>query len=161
MKTLFRNALSALLVAVLLAAPVTALAAGNTTPIFSKAGSIQTGITLATAATAKDGTTATLLFTGDATNGSRCEKVVFQPTGTAIATVARIFINNGSTNGTAANNTYYADTSILAATLSETASMASTTLQLDVVLPAGYRLYVSLGTTVAAAYAITPVCGNY
>jgi hypothetical protein len=158
MKKSFLSVLAAL---ALLLAPTLALAAANTTPIFSKAGMIQTGITIATAATAKDGTTATLLFTGDATNGSRCEKVVFQPIGTNIGTVARIFINNGSAVGTAANNTYFTDATLAASTLSEVISMPSTTLQLDVVLPAGYRLYVSIGTTVAAGYAVTPVCGSY
>lgn len=156
-----KRILGLLLAVVLLATPSLARAAGNTTPIFTKVGDIATGVTIATAATAKDGTTATLLYTADATNGSRCEKVVWQPTGTAVATVGRVFVNNGSAVGTAANNTYLADVTLPAPTLSEVASMPATSLQIDIVLPPGYRLYISVGTTVAAAYAVTPVCGKY
>jgi hypothetical protein len=135
----------------------------NTTPIFSKIGKINWSSSAISAAnTAKDGTgTVTTVFTADATNGSFVERVVFQPIGTNIQTVARIFINNGSSNGTPANNVYYKDITLAASTLSETASMAQTEVTLNIALPAGYKLNVVLGTAVSAGYMATAVGGDY
>lgn len=136
---------------------------GNTTPIFSKVGKINwSSAAISAANTAKDGTgTVVTVFTADATNGSFVEKVVFQPIGTNIQTVARIFINNGSSNGTPANNVYYKDATLLASSLSETASMAQTQVDLQLALPPGYKINIALGTAVAAGYMVTAVGGDY
>ena len=76
----------------------------NTQPIFSSLGDIQWGPTSATTAnTAKDGTGTVLnVFTSDATNGGFVQRIRFRSAGTNIATVARVFINNGSANSTPA-----------------------------------------------------------
>jgi hypothetical protein len=78
----------------------------NTQPIFSLAGDVQWGATTATTLnTAKDGTgTVLTVFTADITNGGFVQRIRFRPAGTNIATVARVFINNGSVNSTPSNN---------------------------------------------------------
>ena len=81
------------------------MAVANTSQIFSSKGQIAWQ-TLTTANTAKDGTgTVALIFTADASNGGRVERVRAVPLGTNTASVLRIFINNGSDPTTAANNT--------------------------------------------------------
>ncbi len=135
--------------------------AANVQPIFTRVGQVEWG-TITTANTNKDGTgTVVTVFTADADNGGYVEKVVFQPIGSNVATAARIFINNGSTNATAANNTYYTDVTLAISTLSEVATMASTTVFLGLALPPGYKLNITIGTTVAAGYHVTGVGGKY
>lgn len=133
----------------------------NTKPIYSSAPIINWG-TVATANTAKDGTgTVVTVFTADASNGGRIEKVKVRAAGTNVATVLRIFINNGSTNATPANNTLYTEATIAATTLSEVAALADTEILLGLALPAGYKINITIGTTVAAGLAVTGVGGKY
>jgi hypothetical protein len=135
--------------------------AANTSPIYSKIGDVQWA-TLLTANNVYDGTgTVATIFTADATNGGRVEKIRFRALGTNVATVARVFINNGSTNATAANNTLYAEITLPATTASAVAATAVQELLDPIVLPPGYKLNVVLGTTVAAGYAIIAVGGKY
>jgi hypothetical protein len=140
--------------------------AANTSPIFSKVGDIQ-WLTLLAAAAAMDGTTASLLFTSDATNGGRVERIQAKALGTNTASVLRIFINNGLTVATAANNTLIAEVTLPATTAIATAAINPVALPSasDVVfplsLPPGYRLYAAIGTTVAAGWAIAAIGGKY
>lgn len=136
---------------------------GNTAPIYSKVGDIQWGgASLATANTAKDGTGTTLtVFTADATNGGRVEKVKSRALGTNVATVLRLFINNGSSSATAANNSLYYEKTIAATTLSETSELLDNEITLNLALPPGYKLLATIGTTVAAGLAVTAVGGKY
>jgi len=137
--------------------------AANTAPIFSLLGDIQWGTTLITTFnTAKDGTgTVLTCFTADATNGGFVQRIRFRAAGTNIATVARVFINNGSTNATAANNILFDEITLAATTLSETAALAVYELPLNFALPPGYKLNVTIGTTVAAGYYVTVIGGKY
>ena len=134
----------------------------NTTPIFSKKGDIQWVPALMQAAnTAKDGTgTVGLAFTAGA-DGAFVQRLVARAVGTNVATVLRLFINNGLTNATAANNSLIGELTLPATTLSEVAQQLSMELPLNFALPAGYRLYVTLGTTVAAGYEVTVLGGSY
>ena len=142
----------------------------NTSPIYSRVGSISWGSAdgdggaagpLKTANTAKDGTgTVLTIFTADATNGGRVERIRARPAGTNVATVLRIFINNGSSSATPANNVLYAEMTLAATTLSEVAALAVSEIPnaatvpdgtgFPLVLPPGYKLLATLGTTVAA-----------
>jgi hypothetical protein len=140
--------------------------AANTDPIYSKVGDIQWGSLLTAANTATDGTgTVSVDFTADATNGGRVERVRGLHAGTNIATVVRIFINNGSTNTTAANNFYFADYSAAANTLSQTNAQTpaydGSTAPFPVMLPPGYRLLRTQGTAVAAGILGCAVGGKY
>lgn len=136
--------------------------AANTSPIFSIAGDIEWGTTaITTANTAKDGTgTVLTVFTADV-NGAFVQRIRFRSAGTNIATVARIFINNGSDNATASNNILYDEITLAATTLSEVAALATYELPLNFVLPAGYKINVTLGTTVAAGYYVSVIGGKY
>ena len=142
--------------------------AANTTPIYSKAGQISFSALLRTANTAKDGTGVTsLIFTAGA-DGARVERVRIKPVGTNVATVVRIFINNGSDPTVAANNVLYAEKTIAANTLSEVAESAlnelptiTDTTAFPLVLPPSYRLYATIGTTVAAGIRITAIGSTY
>lgn len=134
----------------------------NTQPIFSKAGSIQWNPALMTAAnTAKDGTgTVATLFTAGA-DGAFVQKLVARSVGTNVATVLRIFVNNGGANTTAANNSLIAELSLPATTLTETAAQLPFELPLNFALPAGYKLLATLGTAVAAGFEVTVFGGTY
>lgn len=139
--------------------------AANTQAIYSKVGDIQWG-TVATANTAKDGTgTVVTVFTADATNGGRVERLRIRSLGTNVATVLRVFINNGSTNATAANNSLYEEITLPATTLDEDAALTNQEIKFNdgdgLVLPPGYKLNITIGTTVAAGYAVTAVGGKY
>ena len=134
----------------------------NTQPIFSKGGSIQWPSTPLTAAnTAKDGTgTVATLFTAGA-DGAFVQRLVARSLGTNVATVLRVFINNGGATTTAANNSLVAEMTLPATTLSEVAAQPAYELPLNVPLPAGYKLTATLGTAVAAGYQVTVLGGTY
>jgi hypothetical protein len=138
--------------------------AANTSPIFSRLGDIQwvtgsvlTGNTTKTLAAG----TVFLVFTADATNGGYVDKVIAKPLGTNIATVLRLWLNNGSSTGTAANNAMIADETLAATTNSETAEIGATEIPLAISLPAGYRIYATIGTTVTAGFDIVAIGGKY
>lgn len=137
--------------------------ATNKNPMFTGTPDIQWGATaLATANTAKDGTgTVLTVFTADATNGGYVHKLVARAAGTNIATVLRVFINNGSSNATPANNILLAELTLSATTLSEVASLAPYEIPLNFALPAGYKINCTVGTTVAAGYYISVIGGKY
>lgn len=137
--------------------------AANTSPIFTLLPSIQWGATaIATANTAKDGTgTVLTVFTADATNGGYVTKVRFRAAGTNIATVARVFINNGSSSATPANNILFDEITLSATTLSETSATAMYEIPMSLGLPPGYVINVTIGTTVAAGYYVSVVGGKY
>lgn len=137
--------------------------AGNSTPIFTKVGDVQWAIGITTANTTTDLTTGTsyLVFTADATNGGYVQKIRFRSLGTNVATVIRVWINNGSTTGTASNNTLYDEMSLASSTASNTSALAVYELPLNIALPPSYRLYVTIGTAVATGYDAIVVGGKY
>lgn len=137
--------------------------AGNITPIFSKVGDIQWINGIATANTTTDLTSGTsyLAFTADATNGGYVQKVRFRALGTNVATVARIWLNNGSTVATAANNTLVDEISLAATTASQTSALSIYEIPLNIALPPGYKIYITIGTTVAAGYDAIVFGGKY
>lgn len=137
--------------------------AANTNPIYTRVADIQWGATALSAAnTAKDGTgTVLTAFTSDATEWGYVQYITFRPSGTAVATVARVFINNGSTNATAANNILFREITLPAITLSEVAAQPDYILPINIPMPLWYKLNVTLGTAVAAWYYISTVGGKY
>ncbi len=137
--------------------------AQNTAPIFPLTPVITWAAKIVTAITTVDGdlSGAALIATGNATNGSRVDYVRVRALGTNVATVLRVFVNNGSTAATAANNALLTEVTIAATTLSQVAALAETTIPLDLALPANYRIYVTIGTTVAAGLIVAAVGGDY
>jgi hypothetical protein len=135
----------------------------NNEPIYSRVPDIQYAVALLTANTAVDGTgTVTTVFTADATNGGYVDRVRFKPAGTNIATVVRLFINNGSTNATASNNSFWDEIVLPATTASNTAVIGpAMEFGLGFPLPAGYKLNIALGTAVAAGWNSCAIGGKY
>jgi len=143
--------------------------AANTIPIFPLTPKVSWG-TVATANTAKDGTgTQVTVFTAGA-EGSRIDQIKARALGTNTATVLRFFINNGSDNETPANNTLIHEITVAGTTLSEIAALAdndvTVTKGVDVVspiqyLPAGYKINVAIGTTIAAGLHVTVHGADY
>ena len=101
-----------------------------------------------------------LVFTAGA-EGSYIERLRFKAGGTNVATVARIYINNGSANTTAANNVFYGEATLPATTASATVATAEIDYMMNLAIPASFRIYVGLATAVAAGWVVTPVAGNY
>jgi hypothetical protein len=134
----------------------------NITPIFTKRGDIQWPATpMAAANTAKDGTgTVAVAFTAGV-DGAFVQKLVARPYGTNVATVLRVFLNNGGSTATPANNSLVNELSLPATTLSEVAAQPPNELALNFALPAGYKLTCTLGTAVAAGYEVTVFGGSY
>jgi len=134
----------------------------NTAPIYTASGDTQWVVSATTANTTKDLTTGTIYtaFTASATGGY-VQRIRFKPLGTNVATVARVWINNGSTNTVAANNTYWDDISLPSTTVSEVSAQPTFELPLNIALPANYKILVTLGTAVAAGYTITTIGGKY
>lgn len=136
----------------------------NNQPIFSRIGDIQwSGVSASVTNTTKDLTTGVTysVFTADATSGGYVQRIRFRPLGTNNATVARIWLNNGSATSTAANNVLWDEVSLAASTLSESSAMSLTELPLNFAMPPGYKIYVTLGTTASAGYAVTVIGGKY
>lgn len=141
----------------------------NVTPIFSRVGDVSTNasttmsqaITAAAADYTGAGVNNVLVFTADATNGSYVERLRLKASGTNVASVLRIFINNGSANTTATNNTFYGEMSLPATTAIATAATVELDYSLGFALPAGFKIYVGLGTAVAAGWVCTAVGGKY
>ena len=107
-----------------------------------------------------DGTDATalanlLVYTVGA-SGGRVDKIIVRPSGTAgqnpstasAPTVLRVWVNNGSVNTTAANNALVAELSVPTFTPTATAALPGYEIPLNLVLPAGYKIYVGNATAV-------------
>ena len=97
----------------------------NTAPIFSKLGSIEGGAVLTTAAADYNGTSVNnqFIYDADAVNGGFIQKLRFKAMGTNVASVARIYVNNGNLNQT---STIAAIVSAPTATTSTTGGSLST-----------------------------------
>jgi len=143
--------------------------AANTAPIYTLTGDVSSN---GSTGMATDLTTATgdytgvsanhvLVFTADATNGGYVRRLRFQAKGTNTASVARIYLNNGSTAGTATNNTFYGQISLPATTAINTAATVEVDYPMEFALNPGFRIYVGLGTTVAAGWVCTAIGGKY
>lgn len=128
----------------------------NTTPRFPLTPKVTYGA-LTAANTAYDGTGTVLTIGTAGANGSQVYSLNCQPLGTNVATVAAVYINNGSTQATAGNNTHLMDITLAATTASNTTSLASVvqTFSPPMILPAGYTILVHLRTAVSAGWQFT------
>lgn len=137
--------------------------AANTSPISPATPAESWNATpLTSANTALDGTgTVGTIFTAGA-NGSRVPRLRIVHRGSNVATVLRIFENNGLTNATPANNNLMTEITIAVNTLSQVAASVFYDLYLNIVMKAGYKLNYTTGTAVAAGHSVgTPDAGDY
>lgn len=142
--------------------------AANLAPVYTKKGNL----------TANGGTTmvsgmvtATGDYTGVSANhvlahtagadGSFIKKIKFIATGTNTASVARIYLNNGSSNTTAANNMLIGQLSLPGTTAINTAATVEPEYVMEMMIPPTFRIYIGLGTTVAASWVPCCVAGDY
>jgi hypothetical protein len=133
-----------------------------TAPQFATTPNAGTPASLTAANTALDGTGATgraLIFTAGS-SGSFLPSVNLRHLGSNVATVARFFVNNGTDPEVAGNNALVKEVAIAVNTLSQTAASIEYEASLNAVLKAGYRVYVTLGTAVAAGVKATPYNGG-
>ena len=133
----------------------------NTTPIFTltpRNAYITTG-TSANTNLDGTGTVATVVTAG--TNGSYINRVRITHLGTNVATVVRLFVNNGSTNTTASNNALVYEVAIPANTLSQTAASTAYDIPLDLRLAASYKINATIGTACAAGLMVAIELGDY
>jgi hypothetical protein len=117
-----------------------------------------------TANTTKDLTSGTIygpIETAGAVEGSRLDFIKVRALGTNVATVIRIWLNNGSATGTAANNTLYLERTLSSTTVSETSELPDIILPLNISLAPSYRIYATFGTAVAAGFHLTAIGGDY
>lgn len=141
--------------------------AANNDPIYSKAADVQWIGAIVTANNTLNITSGTsyLAFTADATNGGfvREIRIKADPANNTAATVVRVWLNNGSTTGTAANSSFITEMSIPATTASATAANGDFVIPLNFALPAGYKLYLTVGTAPGGSgqFSATTIAGKY
>ena len=134
----------------------------NTAPIFTLLPEILWNNSVTAANTTTDLTSGTIydVFTGG-TNGSYVQKIRFRHVGTNVATVVRVWLNNGGVTTTALNNSLFDEITIAANTVSQTAASTNYELPLNFALPPSYRIYVTTGTVLAAGLDVTVIGGDY
>jgi hypothetical protein len=103
--------------------------------------------------------TLSLVFTAGA-SGSFVRKLIAMHLGTNVATVLRVFRNNGSSEAVAANNCLVAEKTIAANTLSQTAESIRYEVFLNLPLATTERLYCTIGTAVAAGIQVSVDAGD-
>ena len=143
----------------------------NNSPIYSRVGDIQWSTVNVTTQNTQNttteltGGTSYLVFSADTTNGGYVQRIRFKPQNGSgvnnIATVARVWLNDGSTITDPVNNTLIDEISLPSSTGSNTAALPVYELPLNFAMPPGYALYVTLGTTVAGGYRVTVIGGKY
>lgn len=142
----------------------------NTTPIFPKVPKTSWG-KLTTANTATDGTGTTVEVFAAGDEGARIDQIKVRALGTNVATVLRLYINNGSTPTVAANNSLIHETTIAATSISQVAALVDNNITITInstetvppiqALPPGYKIIASIGTAVAAGLQVTVSGGDY
>ena len=151
-------ALSLLLCMSLLPALATA---PNTSPIYTltPVNSWSAGITTANTAMDGTGTVSTVFTAGSA--GAYIQRLRVKALGSNVATVLRVFINNGSSTSVAANNSLYGELSMTTVTASNSASNPDFEYPMNLIMPAGYTMTCCIGTTVATGVKVTAIGGSY
>jgi len=136
--------------------------ATNIDPIFTGTPVSSYGAIITASNTAVDGTgTVTTIFTADATNGGFVGMIKLKPLGTNVASVARFFGNNGSTNATATNNWLLGEVTLPATTASPTSQLLELGYLVGQAMQAGYKINMTLGTAVASGWQASVDAGSY
>jgi hypothetical protein len=105
------------------------------------------------------GTVGTAFTAG--TSGSFVSFIRLKPLGTNGSSVARFWINNGSTNATASNNFLLAEVNLPATTAVANGALQELSVPLNFALPASYKINWALGTTATAGWQAIVIGGNY
>ena len=107
------------------------------------------------------GASAALVFTASVEGGT-LPALRFKALGTNVATVARIYKNNGGLPTVAANNTFIGEVGLPITAASATAATSDIEYQLGLAgrLAPNERIYVQLATLVASGWRVSPVGGG-
>lgn len=139
----------------------------NNQPIYTKVGDIQWVVNMTAANNTIDltsGTTYTV-FTADSTNGGFVREVRLKanPSQNTAATVLRVWINNGSTVATDTNSALFTEAGIPATTTSAANPQPDFIVPVNLALPPGYKLILTLGTAPGGSgeFMATAVGGKY
>ena len=133
----------------------------SSSPAYASVPNKGTPVTITSADTATDGTGANtvLVFTAGA-SGAFLPALRCKPLGTNIASLLRVFRNNGSTPATAGNNALIEEKALPSLTISQVAENAKVDVPLNIALAATERIYVCIATAVAAGWKVTPINGG-
>lgn len=139
----------------------------NTTPIFSIRPEVLWTSTAMTAVNtghiSSSAATNSFLVFSAGTDGSFVQKIRFRhlpPNSNTAATVARVWINNGGSIATFSASTLFDEITIAANTVVQNAASINYELPLNFALPAGYAIYVTLGTAPLGSGIVASVVGG-
>lgn len=141
--------------------------AANVNPIFAARGQLPWSVNITAANTAQDGTGTVdfLQIAGTAwvvgADGAFVQGIRFKSKVANVASLARVFVNNGGANTTAANNFFVDEILLPATTLSQTAPQPYLFMPLSFIVPASHRVFVTLGTAVAGGWQVMAIVGDY
>jgi hypothetical protein len=131
------------------------------TPLFSGTPKVTWTGNLTSGTNTYDGTSGTTLACTAGSSGTFVRSIECEAAGTNVAPVVRVFVNNGSTTGTASNNALIYQMSLPATTASSSAATSHVTIPLNFMLQASYKLYIVIATTVSAGWQFTTYSGDY
>lgn len=136
--------------------------AANIAPIFALTPNIGINQSILTANTTTDLTAGTIyLLATMGANGSWVDEMQLLPKGTNVASLILFWLNNGATTATAANNALFQQYVVLATTASNTLPQPLMSMRLMKAITAGWRIYATVRTGVAAGYDTVTWCGDY
>lgn len=95
------------------------------------------------------------------TNGSYVDRIRCIASGSNIATVARLFANNGGSVGTATNNCPLDQMGLPSTTASNNSSTVTVFWPIGIRLNANEKLYVGIATAVSAGWTFVAEAGQY
>lgn len=115
----------------------------------------------AAANTAVDGTGTVYTAWTAGPDGGFLQKLRIKAANISAQTVLRVFINNGLTNATAANNVLFDEITLPIISASNNAAVQPFEVPMNLGLDPGHKVNVCLGTSVTGAVNATGVGGDY
>ncbi len=85
-------------------------------------------------------------------NGSYVGSLTMKPIGGNVASVMRVYINNGGVNTVAANNVFIGEVSLPVTVATAVQAFQELNFPMNRPIPPGFRIFVGLGTAVAAGW---------
>lgn len=112
--------------------------------------------------TNRDGTGTVVQVFQAGAEGSYIDRIVWQPTGTNVPSVGRMWLNNGGDPTVATNNAFLGEVILSTNVSTEVAALTPAVWSAGFAIPANSRIYAAVGTVVAAGFAVTcPGSGDY
>lgn len=135
----------------------------NNLPAYTKVAKNGFSVGITAAQNTYDGAGAndTLIYTADSTNGAFVVKVRLSAKGSNVQSVARFYINNGLANTTPANNVFIGEITLPATAASAVSATQAVEFPIGFPLDPAHRIYMGLGTAVAAGWTPFVQAGSY